>query len=479
MNVHLPSDKLRYEVENLLRVFLPDVEPEEDGDKGDSLTVSLEEGEDGTRCALALTLDGRRYDEREPCGADDAETERAVCRALYRALSAATGKTPPWGILTGVRPVKLLHELLREGNTPEQADRILARERLVSEEKRALCLRTAREQTGILSQASPELVSLYVAIPFCPSRCSYCTFVSHSVESAAKLIPDYVDRLCEEIAVTGEILRERGKKLATVYIGGGTPTALSTPQLERILGAIRGAFDLPAGMEYTVEAGRPDTITGEKLFLLMENGVTRVSINPQTLNDRVLERIGRRHTARQFFEAYDLARQFPLHINVDLIAGLSGDNLFSFRRSLDGVLRLEPENITVHTLTLKHGARLTREQDRELPSERSVTQMISGAQRTLDEAGYAPYYLYRQKGSVAALENVGFTLPDFACRYNVYIMEELHTIISVGAGGVTKIVPPAGRITRIFNYKYPYEYVGRFEEVLRRKETLSQALIGQ
>lgn len=283
------------------------------------------------------------------------------------------------------------------------------------------------------------------------------------------MLEQYLPLLLRELRLTARLIKEAGLSVVSVYIGGGTPTTLSAPQMELLLQEICKDFDLSACGEFTVEAGRPDTITREKLMVLAKNGVNRISINPQTLNDTVLETIGRRHTTADFMAAWRLSEEFSFARNVDLIAGLPGDDYASFCRTLDEVIVLHPENITVHTLTVKHASTL-KEQG---PQRRTAMEMVEYSRSTLERAGYLPYYLYRQKGTVEALENVGYTLPGLACKYNVYIMDDGHTIISAGAGGVTKLVPQGPqRITRSFNYKYPYEYINRFQTMLERKAAL-------
>ena len=378
------------------------------------------------------------------------------------------GHTLPWGMLTGVRPVKLVRQMAETGMTEALIEQKLL-DYGVSPERVRLSLETWQNQRDIISALSPEKISLYVSIPFCPSRCSYCSFVSHSIERAADMLEQYLPLLLRELRFTARLIKEAGLSVVSVYIGGGTPTTLSAPQMELLLQEICKDFDLSACGEFTVEAGRPDTITREKLMVLAKNGVNRISINPQTLNDTVLETIGRRHTTADFMAAWRLSEEFSFARNVDLIAGLPGDDYASFCRTLDEIIALHPENITVHTLTVKHASTL-KEQG---PQRRTAMEMVEYSRSTLEQAGYLPYYLYRQKGTVEALENVGYTLPGLACKYNVYIMDDGHTIISAGAGGVTKLVPQGPqRITRSFNYKYPYEYINRFQTMLERKAAL-------
>lgn len=322
----------------------------------------------------------------------------------------------------------------------------------------------------IRALSKPNSVSLYISIPFCPSRCSYCTFTSHSVEKAAKLIPQYVTLLCSELEDIAVLIEELGLHLETVYMGGGTPTVLTAQQLDDVLSTVNRCFDMSGVREITVEAGRPDTITAEKLSVLKKNGVERISINPQTMDDEVLAEIGRRHTAKDVKDAFALARTFNFNsINMDLISGLPGDNAEKFRRTIDEVLAMSPDNITLHTLTVKHGANLAPMAQSIFA--KTVDEMNEYAYDEFAKAGYFPYYLYRQKGTVDNLENTGFCKPGKEGIYNIFIMDETHSIISAGAGGVTKMKAPYGKkIERIFNFKYPYEYIERFELMNERKE---------
>lgn len=393
-------------------------------------------------------------------------------RLLYRLLREATGVTLAWGILTGVRPVKLVYRFRSQGMGDAEIRRYLVEECYVSEEKAGLVLRTAKRENAVISLSRPKSVSLYVSIPFCPSRCRYCSFVSHGIEKTWRLIPGYVELLQRELRGIADIVKSLGLCLETVYFGGGTPTALTAEQLEALLETVEGHFDLSALREYTVEAGRPDTITREKLRMLKRRGVTRISINPQTLNDRVLEEIGRRHTTAQTLEAYAMAREEGHdNINMDLIAGLPGDNLQSFCDTIDGIIALSPDNITLHTLSVKRSSALRDEGEEFYREERHrVSAMLEYAAGSFGKAEYFPYYLYRQKNTMDSLENVGYCREGKEGYYNVYIMDETHTVLAAGAGGVSKLREPGGsRIERIFNYKFPYEYIDRFDTLMERK----------
>ncbi len=469
------QEDLHYEVECILRMFLPQVRIEfaQEGEPApEQVTILTGEGA-GSRNAVTLVLPGFSGTEQEPAGESRRDTEVSVCRCLYRLLVRATGKEIPWGVLTGIRPVKLVRELREQGLSYEGITERFTGRYLAAPEKAALCVKTDQVQQKAIAKAEEKGYSLYISIPFCPSRCSYCSFVSHSIEKTKKLIPAYLDKLEEELIYTAGIARELGLTLQTIYMGGGTPTVLEAEQLDRLLETVDRHFDRSRCREFTVEAGRPDTITREKLAALARGGVDRISVNPQTLNDRVLAAVGRKHTAADFFRAYEDARAFPFTaINVDLIAGLGGDDPDSFRDTLDRVIALEPENITVHALTMKRAADMIGEKTARLDGSSPAGEMVSWSQRALAGAGYRPYYLYRQKSTIDSLENVGFCKGDTLCLYNIYIMDETHTILSVGGGGVTKVVLPGNRIERLFNYKYPYEYIDRFPTILERKDAL-------
>ena len=387
---------------------------------------------------------------------------------MYQLLRQVTGKRPPWGMLTGVRPVRIIHDSRAKGKSEEEIRRLFEDHYDVSEEKFRLAKEIADRQSPWM-QAEERDYSLYIGIPFCPSRCSYCSFVSRTIEREKHLVQPYVDCLCRELEAIRQTADRNRLQLKTIYIGGGTPTSLSADQLRQLMGTVRQLFDLNSLQEYTVEAGRPDCTDAEKLAVLKEYGATRISINPQTLSDEVLARIGRRHTAADVIRCFEEARAAGHdNINMDLIAGLPGDTPEGFSRTLEGVLALSPENVTVHTLTLKRASNLVIEQR---PDEYGdVAEMIARCD-ALAKAGYAPYYLYRQKGTLQNLENTGWCKPGFEGLYNIYIMEEVHTILSAGAGGSTKLRQQKGNlIQRIFNYKYPKEYIDGFDTVLKRKE---------
>lgn len=464
----IDSHPFRYEMEALCRMFLHGrelkiTEEAEIPPKEDYIYTALE----GDEITVKAKIDGKYAEAKRTAENDHA---RNMELAVFGVLTEILSIRPKWGVLTGIRPVKLAMQLHDTGLSEEEIRKKLKEERLVSDEKLDLLLTTMEHELEIRASSRPNSVSLYISIPFCPSRCSYCTFTSHSVEKAAKLIPQYVELLCGELKDIAVLIDEIGLHLETVYMGGGTPTVLTAKQLDRVLSTVNESFDMTGVRELTVEAGRPDTITAEKLAVLKKNGVGRISINPQTMDDEVLAAIGRKHTAEDVKNAFALAKTFGFDsINMDLISGLPGDNMEKFRKTIAEVIAMNPDNITLHTLTVKHGANLA-------PMAQSVFAATADAMNEyaygeFAKAGYFPYYLYRQKGTVDNLENVGFCKPGKEGIYNIFIMDETHTVLSAGAGGVTKLKAPYDKkIERIFNFKYPYEYIERFELMNERKE---------
>lgn len=471
--------KSRYEYEKLARVFFPDQKMNErEADDPDALRIEVRW--QGRLLSSKLKLGEREFYQEttveEVQSRDKNFCELTVAQMLCRQFTELTGFQPPWGLLTGIRPMKLLRMLTHDFGR-EEADRRFREDYLVSEKKLALGRRTVCNEDKILALSQDNSFSLYLSVPFCPSRCSYCSFVSQSIEHAAKLIPQYVELLVKEIEMTADIAGSLGLRLESVYMGGGTPTTLSPEQLEAVLGAVTASFDMSHVHEFTVEAGRPDTITPEKLAAIRRSGVGRVSINPQTLNDDILRSIGRRHTVEQVYQAMDWAKAAGFeNINMDLIAGLQGDTLESYRRTVDGVISLDPESVTVHVLAMKRAAGMVTDHIAEYNAEGSLAaQMLDYGEERLTAMGYEPYYLYRQSGMVGNLENVGWSKPGSEGVYNVFIMDETHTILAVGGGAVTKLKQPhVNNIERIFNFKYPYEYISRFDEMMERKKGITE-----
>lgn len=469
MNLYIRNHDYHYEMENLTRAFffLDEVRVIHDFDELEEpyiLTCVTD------KVAVEVRTDGFIGALEAPLSDDD---ELTMGRLLYRLLSQACSRELPWGILTGVRPIKLFSKLAdRDGE--EAAAEYFRTSLFVSEGKTELARRVAANQRDIVSRSDKKSFSLYVSIPFCPTRCSYCSFVSASIEKAGKLIADYLPLLLDEIRSTAELAKRLDLRLMSVYIGGGTPTTLSAEQLDLLLREIEADFDLSSCAEFTVEAGRPDTVTREKLIALKKHGVTRISINPQTFSDSVLEMIGRKHTSAQTLEAYRLARELGFdNINMDLIAGLTSDTPESFEQTIDTVRRLDPESVTVHTLAVKRSARLNAA---DAAAEHGYTAaMLDYAGRELTAAGYEPYYLYRQSKMLSNLENIGWAKSGFFSPYNIYIMEETHTILACGAGAVTKLRDcSSNHLERIFNFKYPYEYISRYDELTKRKARIEE-----
>lgn len=475
MNLYVKNHNFHFELENLTRLFFPN----------EKITVIRDFSEPQPPCiytevsdkiTISVNIGSFNKSETAVKKLTDDDNELVSAQLLYKLLCDFTGLTQPWGILTGVRPVKLLRQLAEESNE-EQAVKKFEKDFFVSNEKIALSRETEHNERKILELSKPESFSLYVGIPFCPSRCSYCSFVMASIERAEKLIEPYTKLLCEEIKRTAEIANKLGLRLETVYFGGGTPTTLSAEQLDTVLGTVNKSFDMSTCREFTVEAGRPDTIDIAKLFALKENKVDRISINPQTVNDEVLKTIGRKHTAQQFFDAFELARKCGFdNINTDLIAGLPTDTPESFKNSLDSIVRLNAECITVHTLCMKRASRLTTEGvTLDLQQARDAREMLAYTQNILGQNEYIPYYMYRQSRMVGNLENVGWSKRGFESLYNVYVMDETHTILACGSGGVTKLKRNnPDYLERIFNFKYPYEYIDRFDELIQRKSGIMQ-----
>ena len=398
--------------------------------------------------------------------------QHALKHAFYRAGSAFLGHDLPWGSLTGVRPVKLPTKAILAGATPAQAEAELAETYRVSPLRRALAMDCAAQSVKAIRSLRPHEVSLYIGVPFCPSRCVYCSFISAAVGQCLPLVEPFVDALCQEIQATAQLLQRTGHNLRTVYMGGGTPTTLTAEQLDAVLTALKTHLDLSRCTEFTVEAGRPDTITPEKLSTLAAHGVGRISVNPQSMNDAVLAQMGRPHTGDDIRRAYEQVRAAGnFTVNMDLIAGLPGDSPQGFARSLQEVMDMAPENITVHTLALKKGSHLT-ENPQALPTDGQVETMLDAAWNSLRAAGYAPYYLYRQKYMSGSFENVGWAKPGTESLYNIAMMEELHSILALGGGAVTKLIYPSGKITRHPNPKYPKEYLERLPQILQERLSL-------
>ena len=398
---------------------------------------------------------------------------RQMLQQCYYAAAVQLLPAPPaWGALAGVRPTKISTRHLLEGGSAASADALLEDVYYVTPQRRQLAVACSQSTVAAAALARPEDISVYVGIPFCPTRCSYCSFVSRTIGRKTELLEPYLDALTREIRHTADLLRRSGKTLRTLYIGGGTPSTLTADQLARLMDTLTAAFDLSQCLEFTVEGGRPDTLDLTKLKTIRAHGADRMSINPQTMEDSVLRACGRPHTGEDVLRAYQQAREAGFDaINMDLIAGLPTDTLEGFCRSLDRVAALDPANITVHTLALKKGADLFERRE-NLPALEAVTAMVDYANRTLPTLGYKPYYLYRQKYMSGSFENVGWSRDGLDCLYNIYMMEELHTIVSLGGGGMNKVNLPNGRLQRFHNPKFPEQYIESIDSVLRQKDEL-------
>lgn len=475
-----------YYAQTLALIFFPGEKfspGEEETEDTPRLTVHVRKTENGYAASASLKL-GEKYAEAErealyrpehyPNGHPPISSDRvrkiAVGAAIFAVCSEIRSYRPSWGMLTGVRPSKVAMSFLDEGMSKTRVKKILNNEYLVIPKKASLAIDVAMNERRLVGDNEKKDCSVYISIPFCPTRCEYCSFVSYTSKRLLSLIPEYLLRLCDEIRGIFRKIRTLGLRVQTVYIGGGTPTTLTTEELRVLLTTIAESTEVSALREFTVECGRPDTIDAEKLRLIASFGVTRISVNPQSLCDEVLHGIGRAHSVDEFYRAYATARESGLAvINTDLIAGLPGDSFKSFSLTMDKIIDLRPENITVHTFAVKRSADILKRGE-GIYSMRGgdVGKCVDYSQIRAQQAGYLPYYMYRQKNTVGNFENVGFALPGTEGLYNIYMMEEIHSIFSAGAGAVTKLVdvrtdPETGAIMntikRLFNPKYPYEYL--------------------
>ena len=474
----MKGHSFQFELENLCQLFYPNEKIKAFDSPPEDAGIIVDTCLSGADIRVSVALSGEIHEEKGsfiPSNNPERQAELLMSRLLFSIFVKLTGFTPSWGIATGIRPIKLLNRIREEEGGEHEAVEYFKREFLVSDEKTALALRTSGYEKAILDSSRPRSYSLYISIPFCPSRCSYCSFVSESVEKSFGIIDRYLELLLIELKTISDIVKDYNLTLETVYIGGGTPTILSASRLELLMKAVKELFDLGTLREYTVEAGRPDTVTAEKMRVLKKWGATRVSINPQTFNDAVLEKVGRRHTTAETLEAYEIARKCSAGmINMDLIAGLPGDTVESFENTVKRIVELSPENVTVHTLALKRSSALMSEVLTEFRAhDGHAEDMLRIADTYLTDAGYHPYYLYRQSRTLGNLENVGWAKDGCDGYYNVYILDETHSILAAGAGAVTKLRQPGSyNIERVFNYKIPLEYVKGFDEMIKRKETV-------
>ncbi|MBQ7119223.1 MAG: coproporphyrinogen dehydrogenase HemZ [Oscillospiraceae bacterium] len=483
MKLYLEGHNFDYASQQIYMCLFPNSHAEiveERPKNGDFSVIKLSFSENRVLSRTEIYLDGKEsFSECEfSFSPIDEEDRKRACRrgiktSFYNAALPFLPKTPAWGALTGIRPSKVAANFLREGMDEKLSAEMMEKEYFVSKERAELAVSCAVRAEKLLKSAKKRDMSLYVGIPFCVSRCRYCSFVSHSIEKARHLVSPYLHMLEREIKMLGDSAKEAGLLLKSIYIGGGTPTSLENDELAFVMKCISDNFDIKNVGEYTVEGGRPDTLTMDKIRTIREGGATRISVNPQTMNDEILKAMDRRHTAQDVVQAIGAARAVGgLVINTDLIAGLPGDSFDSFQNSVDRMTELSPENITVHTLAIKKGSELHREKY-ILPDGKATEEMVEYAMHALYGSGYVPYYLYRQKYMSGNLENVGYSKPGYESDYNNYIMDELHTILSAGAGGVTKLIDREnGRIERIFNPKYPYEYNNATEKIAETQKSV-------
>ena len=468
MKLTLIGHEDRYAVEQLQMALFSADSPVE-------AVSSLSRGKTWLTAVTVITLDGKtvRAIRRLPVSEETVSLRRRLLQqCYYRAAVQLLPKVPAWGALAGVRPTKLSTRHLLEGGTPESSQKLLEDIYYVTPPRAKLAVDCSLSTVETARLLDENDISLYVGIPFCPTRCSYCSFVSRTIGKHGALIEPYLAALLQEISATGKLLESSGKKIRTIYIGGGTPTTLTASQMQLLLGIIRDSFDLSRCLEFTVEGGRPDTLDPQKLAAIRQGGADRISINPQTTVDSVLQECGRPHIAQDVLQAYRWAEDAGFKsINMDLIAGLPTDNYEGFCHSLDTVAGLRPGNITVHTLALKKGADLFQRRD-NLSTPEEVARMVEYANETLRGLGYKPYYLYRQKYMSGSFENVGWSLPGQDCLYNILMMEELHSIVSLGGGGMNKVNLPDGTLQRFHNPKFPEQYIEMIDSVLEDKRKL-------
>lgn len=447
------------------------------------IETRLEKSENSAVCVCRLCYDGKEITQKAEKVFKphyDSDLKEKVCKnTVVESFCMASEKIcsvpRPWGVMSGIRPTKNIRTLIERGYSDNEVDEILANVYGVSEEKRKLAFSVYENEKIFIDNHDKNSVGLYIGIPFCPTRCSYCSFISSPISISGRYIPDYVSLLVKEIEKTAEVIDRLGLYAESIYIGGGTPTSLSADELEKIFSSVDRYIDKSKIKEITLEAGRPDTITKEKLETALKHGIGRISINPQTMHQGTLDKIGRRHTPDEIVESFHLARNCGFKIiNMDLIAGLPDESFEMFKESLDRVCELGSENITVHTMCIKRAADAAKKENDIIHAEH-INQMLDYTHKKLDGLGYMPYYMYRQKNIKGNLENVGYAKGDTRSVYNVKIMEEIQHIIALGGGGSSKLIG-SGRIERIFNFKDAPDYIRRFDEIIGRKEKTFEIL---
>ncbi len=397
-----------------------------------------------------------------------------VKKSLFFACKKLSDMPTPWGISTGIRPAKTARMMLDENKTDEEILCYMEEEFFVTSKKAQLSLDVAKTEFELLKNREENTVSLYLGVPFCPTRCAYCSFISQAVAHNQKFVKPYVEALLKEIEETSRMAESFGYKAETIYFGGGTPTTLPPEDLDRLIKRVKSCFDVTTLREFTVEAGRPDTFSDEMLSVLWENGVNRISINPQTMNQKTLDKIGRRHSVEDTIRAFEMTKKYDFSINADLIAGLPDESTEDFRKTVQEVCALSPQAVTVHTMYLKRAARLISDFEK-LRFAKDMDSMVQLSYDYLTSKRYNPYYLYKQKNTLGNLENVGFSQKGHESLYNIFIMEEIQTILAMGGGASTKMVK-GDRIERVFNPKEASDYINRIDEIIEKKKAALEFL---
>lgn len=480
IGVVLKGHDYKYEVAELIKLFTTDFEFVERKSFGRILTNTLLKYND---TIIAKTEYYENYDLKYEfrdhiniSGLNEQEIKKAtketIKRSIFKVLQNRLNSYVPWGILTGIRPVKIVHTLLDQGVDEESIREILKEKYYIMDEKIDLSLEIAKRERVFIYPIDKNKISLYVGIPFCPTRCYYCSFPANPLKQFGHLRKEYVDKLIEEIKGLSKILKDTNKEIETLYIGGGTPTALEKEELDTLITALFKELDLSRIKEFTVEAGRPDTITREKLEVLKKHNVDRISINPQTMNDETLAKIGRDHTVADIVDCFNMAREIGFdNINMDIILGLVDEDLDMVRNTLEEIKKLSPESLTVHTLAIKRASNLKENLDKyELTRYEEMIKMIDLSMEYARDMGLNPYYMYRQKHMLGNLENIGYAKEGYECIYNIQIMEEKQSNYAVGAGSISKFVyVDEDRIERVDNVKNVEQYIDRVDEMIERK----------
>lgn len=468
INLKCEGHTAEYELTHIVKLFIPYVKENfwiEADYKNEMVKVQLLLNQEKLVCVQ------RKVEIIHDETANKKKIKEVLKRTVYEVLSELTGKQMPWGILTGIRPTKIVHDYLKQGILEDKIADLLKNDYKISSDKIKLMMAVAKEELEILNKNKKDEVSLYIGIPFCPTRCVYCSFAAYSLEKKSGLVDAYLEALFKEIDYVSQ--EKRGIPIRSLYIGGGTPTSLNEEQLSRLLTFIDERFDVASIEEYTVEAGRPDTITEEKLRIIKKAGVNRISINPQSMNQKTLDTIGRKHTTEDIRRIFFLARELGHdNINMDMIVGLPGESVQDVETTLRELGQLKPDNITVHTMAVKRASRLKEEKDDyDLTEADQVEAMLNLCEKHTKDMGLKPYYLYRQKNMLGNFENVGYAKPGKECIYNIEIMEEKQTIIALGAGAITKMVYQNGeRLDRVPNVKSLEDYITRIDEMIERKK---------